>query len=258
VSTGAACFVVRVWLPDRTGVLGAVASRIGAVRGDVVGIDILERDGGRAVDELVVELPDAALVELLVAEVEQVDGVAVEDIRPVRDSHHDPRVDVLETAALLVAAVDRDEVVQRLCDHSRRTLGADWAAVVDLDDGLVHASVGPAPMAAWLTAFIAGSRSSAPVASLETGPDDVLWAPLPDAHLAVVMGRHATPFRARERRQAAALARIVDSRFCELSRRQARRCHPASMPAQSTAARVTPACVASATPQPSAGQIGQK
>ena len=30
-------FVVRVWLPDRPGALGQVASRIGAVRGDVVG-----------------------------------------------------------------------------------------------------------------------------------------------------------------------------------------------------------------------------
>ncbi|HVF13702.1 MAG TPA: hypothetical protein VM942_03830, partial [Acidimicrobiales bacterium] len=68
-------FVVRVWLPDRPGALGAVASRIGAVRGDVVGIDILERGAGRAIDELVVQLPDAGLVALLVAEIDQVDGV---------------------------------------------------------------------------------------------------------------------------------------------------------------------------------------
>ncbi|MEY4175069.1 MAG: hypothetical protein RI900_2234, partial [Actinomycetota bacterium] len=41
-------FVVRVWLPDRPGALGQVASRVGAVRGDVVGIEILERGGGSA------------------------------------------------------------------------------------------------------------------------------------------------------------------------------------------------------------------
>jgi hypothetical protein len=35
-----ATFVVRVWVPDRPGALGSVASRIGAVRGDLVGIDI--------------------------------------------------------------------------------------------------------------------------------------------------------------------------------------------------------------------------
>src|SRR5690606_40701603 len=57
-------FVVRIWLPDRPGALGQVASRIGAVRGEIVGIDILERGAGRAVDELVVELPDGTLTDL--------------------------------------------------------------------------------------------------------------------------------------------------------------------------------------------------
>ena len=52
---------MRVWLPDRPGALGAVASRIGAVRGDLVGVDILERGAGRAIDELVVELPTRVL-----------------------------------------------------------------------------------------------------------------------------------------------------------------------------------------------------
>ncbi|MTB02371.1 MAG: ACT domain-containing protein, partial [Actinobacteria bacterium] len=55
-------YILRVWMPDRPGALGALASRIGAVGGDVTGIDILERGAGRAIDELVVELPDDALV----------------------------------------------------------------------------------------------------------------------------------------------------------------------------------------------------
>ena len=48
--------LLRVWVPDRPGALGAVASRVGAVGGDVIGIDILERGAGRAIDELWVEL----------------------------------------------------------------------------------------------------------------------------------------------------------------------------------------------------------
>src|SRR5438270_2898200 len=95
-------YVVRVWLPDRPGALGAVASRIGAVRGDLVGIDILERGGGRVIDELVVELPDESLLHLLLAEMSEVDGVDVEDVRPATDALSDPRLDALETAALLV------------------------------------------------------------------------------------------------------------------------------------------------------------
>lgn len=59
--------VVRVWLADRPGSLGQLASKIGAVGGDLVGIDILERDGARAVDELTVELPDGFSPESLAA-----------------------------------------------------------------------------------------------------------------------------------------------------------------------------------------------
>ena len=77
-------YIVRVWLPDRPGALGQVASRIGAVRGEIVGIDILERGGGRAIDELAVQIPDASLVDLLVSEIRAVDGVDVEEIRPRR------------------------------------------------------------------------------------------------------------------------------------------------------------------------------
>ena len=82
-------YVLRVWLPDRPGALGAVASRIGAVRGDVVGIEILEIGSGQAVDELVVQLPNATLVDLLVSEVRQVDGVHVEEVRPLGPEGHD-------------------------------------------------------------------------------------------------------------------------------------------------------------------------
>src|SRR5215218_4201095 len=97
-------FVLRVWVPDRPGALGAVASRVGAVRGDLIGIDILERDGGQAIDELVIQVPDEALLPLLVSEINQVDGVDVEDVRQAPERLHDPRLDALETASALVAA----------------------------------------------------------------------------------------------------------------------------------------------------------
>jgi len=74
-------YVVRIRLPDRPGALGQVASRIGAVGGDIVAIDILERAGGRAIDEFVVELDGDHLVELLRAEIHEVDGVEVEGVR---------------------------------------------------------------------------------------------------------------------------------------------------------------------------------
>ena len=184
---------MRVWLPDRPGALGAVASRVGAVGGDVVGIEILERGGGRAVDELVVELPDESLVDLLVAEMTQVDGVDVEDVRPLADALHDPRLDALETAAQLVGATSGDEILEALCERATATIGAEWAVVVDLDDASSKVEVGDAAVRRrGSLAFVAGSRSSAQVAAMEAGPDDVLWAPLPAANLALVMGRDGT------------------------------------------------------------------
>jgi len=49
--------VIRLWLADRPGSLGEIATKIGELGGDLVDIDIFERDGVRAVDELTVELP---------------------------------------------------------------------------------------------------------------------------------------------------------------------------------------------------------
>lgn len=214
-------YAVRIWLPDRPGALGAVASRVGAVRGSVVGIEILETGEGMAIDELVVQLPQAALVDLLVSEVEEVDGVKVEEVRSLGQDVHDPRLDALETAARLVGASDPDELLASLCELAGKSLGAEWIAVVDLQGERVRHGDGAVPSAAWLRAFLAGSRAGAGAgAATERNTDDVVWAPLPCAGLAVVAGRDGSPYRARERRQLNALARIVDTRFRDLTRRR--------------------------------------
>ncbi len=92
---GPAHVLVRVWLPDRPGALGLVASRIGAMRGDIIGVDVLERGLDVAVDEFAVELPDIDLLNLMVKEVEEVDGASVEEVRIVA-AFPDPRLDALE------------------------------------------------------------------------------------------------------------------------------------------------------------------
>jgi hypothetical protein len=222
-------YVIRVWMPDRPGALGAVASRIGAVGGDLVGIDILERGAGRAIDELVVALADEELVPLLVAEVCEVDGVDVEELRPAAESLRDPRLDALETAALLVEQVDVGELLQALADHACHDFDAEWTAVIDLEGPVPLAVTGTPPPASWLGAFVHGSKLSSRVNAGECGPDEVAWASLGTADLALVIGRRGRPFRARERRQVAALARIADSRWGELVVRASRQAHPSML-----------------------------
>ena len=219
-------FVVRLWLPDRPGALGAVASRIGAVRGDVVGIDILERGAGRVIDELVVELPDAHLVSTLVAEIGEVDGVDVEDVRPSTEHVLDARLDALETAEVLVSATSVDEVCESLVAHAARDFEAQWCVLTGFDATKPSVSIGAPPAGPWLRAFVAGSRYSVdrlpvddgdePGPSGEQGPDDVAWAPLPAAERALVLGRKGRPLRTRERHQLAALARIADHRWRQI------------------------------------------
>jgi hypothetical protein len=213
---------VRVWVPDRPGALGAVASRIGAVGGDLVGIDILERGGGRAIDELVVELPDDALVPLLISEVSEVDGVDVEDVRQATAGLVDARLDALETAAVLVEQDTIDSLLDALSVHANHDFEAEWAVVVGLGAEEPAAAVGTPPPGAWLAAFVTGSRASVVAGNGEAGPDDVAWAGLAAADLALVVGRRGRPFRARERRQLTALARIANHRWSELAGRTAR------------------------------------
>ncbi len=211
-------FVVRIWLPDRPGALGVVASHIGAVGGDLVGIDILERGAGRAIDELIVDLASAELVPGLVAQLQTVEGVDVEDVRPVKDNAVDPRLDALDTAIHLVEAHSVEKLVSTLATRACRDFEAEWASVIDHESPEPLASVGRAPNKPWIAAFLEGSRASIRVAAGETGPDDVAWASLSSADLTLVLGRKGRPFRARERRQATSLARIADARWVALVR----------------------------------------
>lgn len=75
-------FLLRVVVPDRPGMLGAVASALGLVGGDIVSVDVVERSPGVAVDDMVVELPSGRLPDALVTAAHSVPEVRVESIRP--------------------------------------------------------------------------------------------------------------------------------------------------------------------------------
>ncbi|MEI8241065.1 MAG: ACT domain-containing protein, partial [Actinomycetota bacterium] len=180
-------FVVRVWLPDRPGVLGQVASRIGSVHGDVVGIEILERGGGSAIDDLTVSLPDASLVDLLVNEIRQVEGAAVEHIRPVPSDRPDGGMAALATAPAVVAA-PIGERLQVACRELRVLLDADWSVAMCLDGPVALALDGDAPELDWLAAFLAGSShlgEDALTAEAHHTPGDLVWTRVPAHGLAL-------------------------------------------------------------------------
>jgi len=198
--------VVRVWLPDRPGALGQVASRIGAVRGDVLGIEILEHGADRVVDELTVSLPSEALVALLITEVDAVDGVAVEDVRTVELDRADPNLAALAAGAA-IAESDPDERLDGLCRAVQRLFDADWSAVLRKSE--VIAQVGDTPQVEWLTAFLAGSEHLDELH--ESLPADLAWGHLLTSELTVACGRAGRVIHERERVRLSLLARLADA-----------------------------------------------
>jgi hypothetical protein len=199
--------VVRVWLPDRPGALGQVASRIGAVHGDVTAIDILERGGGRVVDELVVALPESVSVDLLAKEIGAVDGVAVEHVRAIGDERPDSSTALLQLAAD-VAGAPRRTRLGVLVTGLLRAVDGDWAVAVC--DGALVERRGTPPDLGWLLAFFDGSGHLDPAFPSANAPSDVMWARLPEAGVVVATGRAARAVHERERGRIILLARIVD------------------------------------------------
>lgn len=200
--------LIRVWLPDRPGALGLVASRIGSVGGDIVGVDVVERGERVAVDEFAVVVPDDGRLELMIREVEQVDGASVEEVRRV-GIFPDPRLDALESAAALCETESIGDLQALLVTHIRREFLADWVAL--LFDGAVVATDGdPVPDVAKLTALATGVAASPLVADGVAGPEDLAVARLPVSDAVVLVGRDGHVFRRRERAQLLMLARVAD------------------------------------------------
>ena len=184
---------VRARLAARPpGALGAVASRIGAVRGDVVGIEILERGAARPSTSSSSSCPNAGA--------RRPAGGRDQPGRrrrrrggppPVAEALHDPRLDALETAAMLVGGHRAGRAARRRV-RARRAgrVGRRVGGRRRLDDGEPRGRRRRrAPTAGWLSAFVTGSQRRRQVAAGDAGPDDVVWAPLPAAGLALVVGR---------------------------------------------------------------------
>lgn len=205
-------YVIRLRLPDRPGALGAVASRIGSVGGDVVSIDILQR-GGRAgegfvIDELGVVLPGDDLTELLRTEILEVDGVSVEAIRSVHGSLPDRQAEILETVTTLFQQTSPTRVLEYLTTQVRRSLDATFAATFDPEAPGSAATDGEAPSDADLAVLV----------HRDTGSDEcVVITRLMRAGVVLVVKRADLMFRPRERLRISTMAKLADHRWRELA-----------------------------------------
>ena len=219
-------YVMRIWLSDRPGAFGRLATTIGDVGCDLVGIDILERGDGRAIDELTLELVDETVVPKLLHALSLVDGVDVEDIRSVVGGLPFPLHEPLDIAARVLHSESVEDLFDTFVTGIAQTF-FDWAALVDPDGSVVLARSPGAPSDAWLGAFVTGTRLAAAAPGAANAASDVAWATLEVSGHALLVGRTGRPFRARERRQLATLALVADHRWGELVLEQSKRSHPA-------------------------------
>ena len=119
-------FLLRVILPDKPGSLGAVATALGNAGADILGVDVVERSEGHAIDDLAVELPPGRPPDVLITAAESVPGVEVESVRP--DSG---RLETHRELALIEEITnDPKEGLSLLAEGVPRIFRAGWALVV--------------------------------------------------------------------------------------------------------------------------------
>ena len=120
-------YLLRVVLPDRPGMLGAVATALGGAGGDIVSLDVVERGPDGAVDDLVVAMPPGGLADALITAARSVPGVVVESLRPYHgggELHRD-----LELVDALAAAPADGLVL--LVAHAPGVFRASWAVLLE-------------------------------------------------------------------------------------------------------------------------------
>lgn len=123
-------FLIRVQLPDVPGALGAVASALGAIGADILSVDVVERNSGVAIDDLVVELPKGRLPDVLITAAESVQDVEVDAVRPyagVLDTHRE--LELVEEVA-----GQPDDGLSIFTEGVPRIVRAGWAMVVGPGD----------------------------------------------------------------------------------------------------------------------------
>jgi hypothetical protein len=234
---------MRTWLADQPGALGALASALGDIGVDLIGIEILERDGGRVVDELMVDVPELLEIDELARAVSGVPGVQLEDVRSLVHRLPYPGSDPLDLAVTLGEQRTTSQLADALAVGVANVFAGDWAAVLSGHEGdgsSVVAVAGQPPAAGWVTAFVSGaSRQAVPTSGELRGPRDVAWAQLHRAGASVVVGRGGPPFRTKERHQLVQLCQVADGRWQELSLRSGMKSHP-SMATSSSPVAATP------------------
>ena len=186
---------IRLSVPDRPGSLGTVTSAIGAVGADIVKIDVLESESGRALDDVFVVVRDVNHLNTVRDRLNNMATVTVAGLQypaPPVTGHAD-----LELVDQVLARPERG--LQTLVDGAPHAFGADWGALVEYGPdasvlGVLAVSVhspGPDQVVITSPSRLASIRVTPPGADAPYGGAALI--PIGSGPLALVLVREEGP-----------------------------------------------------------------
>ncbi len=125
-------FLLRVELPDVPGSLGALATALGGAGADIEAIEIVEhRADGRAVDDVLLELPTRVMPDRLITACHELDGVEVHWISRYNAGANLSR----DLEAVETFTSDPARAIEHLVNVVPPTFRTDWAMALRRVDG---------------------------------------------------------------------------------------------------------------------------
>jgi hypothetical protein len=186
---------IRLSVPDRPGSLGTVTSAIGAAGADIVKIDVLESESGRALDDVFVVVRDVGHLDTVRARLDGMASIIVTGLQypaPPVTGHAE-----LELVDQVLSRPERG--LQTLVDGAPHAFGADWAALIEYGPdatmlGVLVSSVnspGPDKVVVTSPSRLASIRIVPPGAAEPYG--GAALVPIGSGPLALVLIREAGP-----------------------------------------------------------------
>lgn len=192
---------LRVSVADRPGSLAALTRALAAAGANVVSVRVLQREAGRAVDDLLLDWPFERPWDAVIRAVEASPGARLHGLRHVATTAETPEVELVRQVVH-----QPDKALDLIVHALPSVLLADWASAVDTRRprvSLLGSTRSPLPLP------ITPAALPRPRALL-VDDNPVLAIPLPDDHLRLLVGRDGGPaFTRSERDRCAAVVEVV-------------------------------------------------
>jgi hypothetical protein len=175
---------LRVSVPDRPGSLAALTAALATARANVQSVSVVDREAGRAVDDLLLDWPYGRAWDAVTAAIDSCPGVRVHGLRHIAEPSVTHEADLL---GQVVAEPTRG--LETVVDGLPHLLLADWCALFDRREPrqpLYATAGGPVPL----------PETDHPLArprTLSIDGESLLLVPIPSNQLRVLVGRYAGP-----------------------------------------------------------------